>query len=104
MSREAFFVTCAPGLEAVLHAEMRALKFSKIERQVGGVYFEGDLADARRANLWLRTAVRVLLRVSRFTARTGDELHQAALAVNWSRFLGPEGRLRVDAHAKESAL
>lgn len=104
MPREVFFVTCAPGLEPVLHEEMRALRLSKVERQVGGVHFEGDLADARRANLWLRSAVRVLLRVSRSPVRTADELYAAASAVDWSRFLLPEGDFRVDAHAKESAL
>src|SRR5688572_16569048 len=63
--RQIFFATCAPGLEALLHAELRALRMARVERQTGGVHFEGTLADAWRANLWLRTAVRVLWRLAR---------------------------------------
>jgi putative N6-adenine-specific DNA methylase len=103
-SRETFFVPCAPGLEPLLHAEIRALRVAHIERQVGGVRFEGTIADARKANLELRTAVRVLQRVARFQARDADELYAGARAVDWSRFLGPEGKLRVDAHSNESVL
>jgi 23S rRNA G2445 N2-methylase RlmL len=103
-ARESFFATCAPGLEPLLLAEARALKLPKLEQQTGGVYFEGTLADAARANLWLRTAVRVLLRLSRFQAAAADELYRGAQALDWSRFLEPEGRLVVAAHSNESVL
>jgi 23S rRNA G2445 N2-methylase RlmL len=102
--RERFFVTCAPGLESVLHAEMKALELSKIERQVGGVYFEGGLRDAWRANLWLRTAVRVLMRLARFEATTSDEFYEGVKRIEWARFLRPSGSLAVDAHSSESEL
>ncbi len=99
-----YFITCAPGLEPVLHAEVRALKLSKVERQVGGVYFEGDRRDAMRANLELRTAVRVLERVLRFEARDGDELHAGAERVDWRKFLADGASLLVAAHTNESEL
>lgn len=83
---------------------MRALRVARVERQVGGVRFEGTLADARRANLELRTAVRVLWRLARFTAVDTDALYEGASSVDWSRFLGPDGSLRVDAQSSESAL
>jgi 23S rRNA (guanine2445-N2)-methyltransferase / 23S rRNA (guanine2069-N7)-methyltransferase len=102
--RESFFATCAPGLEPLLMAEARALKLPKLEQQTGGVYFEGTLVDAARANLWLRTAVRVLLRLTRFQAAAADELFRGASAVDWSRFLEPEGTLVVAAHSNESVL
>jgi len=106
MSREPqrFFATCAPGVESLLHDEVRALGLAKSEQQVGGVYFEGDLRDAWRANLWLRTAVRVLMRVARFEARDADELHAGASQVRWDRFLKPTGRLVVDARSTRSQL
>lgn len=106
MSREPqrFFATCAPGVEPLLHDEVRALGLAKSEQQVGGVYFEGSLADARRANLWLRTAVRVLMRVGRFEARDADELYEGASQVQWGRFLKPTGRLVVDARSTRSQL
>lgn len=103
-SREIFFATCAPGIEPLLFAEARALKLPKLEQQTGGVYFEGSLADAARANLWLRTAVRVLMRLTRFQAAAADELFRGASAIDWSRFLEPEGKLVVAAHSNESVL
>ena len=102
--REIFFATCAPGIEPLLHAEIEALGLSKVERQVGGVRFEGTLADAWRANLWLRTAVRVLWRLARFTAQDADQLHAGVQTVDWSRFLASNGSLRVSAHVNESLL
>jgi len=103
-ARESFFASCAPGLEPLLMAEARALKLPRLEQQTGGVYFEGTLADAARANLWLRTAVRVLMRLSRFQAAAADELYRGTAAIDWSRFLEPEGRLVVAAHSNESVL
>lgn len=103
-SREIFFATCAPGLEPLLMAEARALKLPKLEQQTGGVYFEGTLADAARANMWLRTAVRVLMRLTRFQAAAADELYRGTAAIDWSRFLEPDGKLVVAAHSNESVL
>lgn len=102
--RQSYFVTCAPGLEPVLHGEIRALRFAKVERQVGGVYFEGDRSDAMRANLELRTAVRVLERVARFRADDSDALYEAAMTIDWRRFLRDGQSLLIAAHTKESAL
>ena len=102
--RESFFATCAPGVEPVLQEEMRALRMTKVERQVGGVYFEGTMADARRANLWLRTAVRVLMRVDRFLCPDEKALYDATRETDWSRFLAPDGRMVVDARTNQSSL
>lgn len=98
------FATCAPGLEPLLHAEMSALRLAKVERQVGGCYFEGGLADVWRANLGLRTAVRVLLRRSRFEAVDDDALYAGVAAEDWAPFLAPTGTLRVDAKVRASRL
>ena len=101
--RRPCFVTCAPGIEPVLHAEMKALRLARVERQVGGVYFEGTREDVLRANLELRTAVRVLERITRFEARDADELHAGALRVDWREYLREGATLRVDAHTGESS-
>jgi 23S rRNA G2445 N2-methylase RlmL len=101
---QAYFVTCAPGLEGVLHAEIRALSLGRVERQVGGVRFEGTIRDAWRANLELRTAVRVLQRIARFEARNDAELYAGVQAIDWSAHVRPEGTLRVDAHSNKSEL
>ena len=102
--RGVYFVTCAPGVEPVLHAEAKALGLGKLERQVGGVRFEGTRRDAWRANLELRTAVRVLERLVRFEARDADSLHATATEIPWERWLAPEGSLAVQAQSSESVL
>jgi 23S rRNA (guanine2445-N2)-methyltransferase / 23S rRNA (guanine2069-N7)-methyltransferase len=102
--RETFFATCAPGLEPLLHGELAELRLAKLERQVGGVRFEGSLEDAWRANLWSRTAVRVLLRLARFEAANADALYAGAMDVAWGRFLRPDGTFRVDAQSNASIL
>lgn len=104
MTLQSFFVTCAPGIEPLLHGELKALKLSRLEQQVGGVYFEGSLADALKVNLWARTAVRVLLRVARFGAVSEDELYAGAQTVDWERFLNPEDSFLVAAHSNASSL
>lgn len=102
--REFFFITCAPGLEPLLHDEARGLKLAKVERQVGGIQFEGSLHDAMRANLWLRTAVRVLMRVARFEASDDKLLYAGAGEVDWSRFISADGTFAIDAHTNASIL
>ena len=102
--RHTFFATCAPGVEPLLHAEVKRLGLARPERQVGGVRFEGTLRDAQRANLWLRTAVRVLQRLSRFEAADENALYRGVSAIDWSQHLAPEGRLWIDAQVRDSAL
>ena len=101
---DSYFVTCAPGVEALLHAELRALKLGRVERQVGGVYFEGSERDCMRANLHLRTAVRVLRRLARFQASGSDELYDCASQVAWENWLPIGATLLVAAHTKDSTL
>lgn len=103
-SRSSYFATCAPGVEPVLHAEAKELGLARVERQVGGVYFEGTRLDAWRANLRLATAVRVLERVARFGAADADALHAGATELAWERWLAPEGSLAVQAQSSLSAL
>jgi putative N6-adenine-specific DNA methylase len=98
------FATCAPGVEPILHAEARELGLARLERQVGGVRFEGTLADVWSANLALSTAVRVLLRLARFPAENADALYRGVAALDWGAFLRPEGTLVVSAQTKESRL
>jgi 23S rRNA G2445 N2-methylase RlmL len=99
-----FFASCPPGLEPVLHAEVKELAFARHERQVGGVRFDGNLETAWRANLRLATATRVLERLGRFEA--GDELalYKGVQSIDWSPWVGPTGSLWVNARTKESAL
>ena len=94
-TRHICFATCAPGIEPLLHSELRGLQLAKIERQVGGCYFEALPEDIWRANLCLRTAVRVLLRLSRFEARTGEQLYENVQETH-RRQENPRVRIQAD--------
>ena len=91
------FAICAPGLEDVLESEMRSLGLEVGKRDIGGVAFSGGSSVLYRANLWLRTATRVIARVGEFHARLFDELERHARKLAWSRFIdgGQPVRLRV---------
>ncbi len=102
--RETFFASCSPGLEPFLLREARALKLARAEGQPGGLAFTGPLPEAWRANLWLRTASRVHLRLARFPAATPEELYAGARAVDLSRLLRPDGRFEVSARSRDSRL
>jgi 23S rRNA G2445 N2-methylase RlmL len=88
----------------VLHDELRVLKLARLERQVGGVYFEGDATDAMRANLESRVAVRVLRRLARFPAGSSEELYEGARGIEWAQHLRPGASFVVAARTRDSAL
>jgi len=80
------FVVCAPGLPAVTAEEARALGLPG-RTLPGGVEIDGNLPEAMRLNLWLRTASRVLLRFGEpFRATAFPELVRKAGELPWERF------------------
>ncbi len=96
-----FFATCARGLEPVLADELSALRAADVEPGRGGVAFAGDTALLYRANLWLRTAVRVLQPVLDAHVESPDELYAAVQTVDWSRHLTPDHTLAVDCNVRD---
>ena len=76
---------------------MRSLGLEVGKRDIGGVAFSGGSSALFRANLWLRTATRVIARVGDFHARLFDELERHARKLAWGRFIdgGQPVRLRV---------
>jgi putative N6-adenine-specific DNA methylase len=99
-----YFATCARGLEAILAGELAALGAADIEPGRGGVGFRGPLDLVYRANLHLRTAVRVLRPVFEGIVRNPDELYDAVRTVRWDEFLTPDQTLAVDCNAKNSGI
>ncbi len=88
------FAVCSPGLERLLENELRAVfkdsaLLSTIKKSDGGVEFRGTLNDVQRANLWLRTANRILVRVGSFIASRFDVFQQKFKLVPWERYLNP---------------
>jgi putative N6-adenine-specific DNA methylase len=99
-----FFATCARGLEPVLADELRALGAGDVEPGRGGVHFAGDQVTLYRANLWLRTAIRVLWPILEADVTSPEELYDAVRTVDWSQYLTPDHTLAVDCNVRDSRL
>src|SRR5437763_12962224 len=99
-----YFATCARGLEPVLARELAGLGADAVEPGRGGVRFRGEPALVYRANLWLRTAVRVLRPVLEAEARSPDELYDVVRTVDWSQYLTPDHTLAVDSNVRDSLI
>ena len=83
MNKIEYIAPCHFGLEAVLKREIRDLGIEVISVDDGRVTFAGDEFTAAVANIGLRTAERILLKVAEFPATTYDELFEATRAVPW---------------------
>jgi putative N6-adenine-specific DNA methylase len=98
------FATTSAGLEGVLAEEIRRLGAAAVEPGTRGVAFAGDLKLAYRANLCLRTAHRVLVRIGTFPAADRRALYDGVRAVAWDAHLDVERTLAVDAVSNRSGL
>jgi putative N6-adenine-specific DNA methylase len=88
-------VPCHFGLEAVTKREIYDLGYEITKVEDGRVTFEGDAEAICRANIFLRTAERVLLQVGRFHAETFDELFEGIKALPWEEYIPKDGRFWV---------
>jgi putative N6-adenine-specific DNA methylase len=104
LALERYFATCGRGIEPVLADELRALGASDVRPGRGGVHFAGDRALLYQANLWLRTAVRVLWPILETHVESPDELYDAVRSLDWSRWLTPEHTLAVDCNVRDSRI
>ena len=86
---------CHFGLEAVLKREIQDLGYEVIRVEDGRVTFSGDADAVCRANIFLRTAERILIKVGSFHAETSEELFQNTRALEWERFLPENGKFWV---------
>jgi putative N6-adenine-specific DNA methylase len=104
LTLERYFATCGRGVEPVLADELRALGASDVQPGRGGVHFAGDRALLYQANLWLRTAIRVLWPILEARVESPDELYDAVRSLDWSRWLTPEHTLAVDCNVRDSRI
>ena len=97
------FTSTGPGLESIAAGELKALGI-RGRQEIGGVAFNADLQQLYEANLWLRTATRVLVRLGSFHASTFYELERRAKKLPWAEFLPPSGKVRVRVTCRKSKL
>ncbi len=114
-----FFAVCTPGLEPFLAGELRDLglpanhpyshsaDFSRPEEspdELGGVESRGSYTDLYRANLYLRTASRILMPAASFYADTFSDLKRRARRVPWREYLRPGQTVSLRVSCRRSRL
>ena len=101
MERYELIAPCHFGLEAVLKKEVVDLGYEVTEVENGRVTFIGDAEAICRANIFLRTTERVLLKVGSFHAETFEDLFQGTRAIPWEEYLPKDAKFWV---AKASSI
>jgi putative N6-adenine-specific DNA methylase len=104
VSQERYFATCGRGIEPMLAGELAELGADEVVPGRGGVHFAGPPQLLYRANLWLRTAVRVLWPIVEAPCSSPDELYDLVRSVDWSRYLTPDHTLAVDCNVRDSNI
>ena len=74
MRKFTLIATTTFGLEAIAKRELENLGYEITKVSDGRIFFEGTLEDVAKANIWLRTADRVLIELGSFKAETFEEL------------------------------
>lgn len=95
MEKVRLIAPCHFGLEAVLKREVLNLGYEIDCVEDGRVTFLTDLAGIARANIFLRTADRILLQVGKFHAETFDDLFEGIKAIPWENYLTEDARFWV---------
>lgn len=95
MDNYEFIAPCHFGLEAVLKREITNLGYEITHVEDGKVTFTGDASAACRANIFLRTTERILLKAGSFKAETFDELFEKTKAIPWEQFIPVNGKFWV---------
>ncbi|SDX39258.1 class I SAM-dependent RNA methyltransferase [Paenibacillus sp. CF384] len=104
MDKLQLIATAPMGLEAVVARELMDLGYTDQKVENGRVIFTGGLADICRANLWLRTSDRVLIKMAEFPARTFEELFEGTKAVNWPDWIPEDAEFPVEGRSHKSQL
>jgi putative N6-adenine-specific DNA methylase len=96
--------TCSRGLEGVLTAELAALGYPDAVAERGSVSWRGDDRAVVRANLWLRSATRVLVTLAEGPADDRGALYELASSIAWEDLVGPRQTVVVDVAGRGSGF
>ncbi|MCT4581400.1 MAG: THUMP domain-containing protein [Flavobacteriales bacterium] len=84
------------GLEEVLAEEIKQIGGKEIEIFNRAVEYKGDVRLLYKSNLWLRTAIDVLLPLSKFQANNEEELYEKVQKINWSNYITSEKTFSIN--------
>lgn len=95
MKKYEFVVPCNFALEAVVGREIETMGYEIVKKEDGRVTFSGDETAFAKANLWLRSGERLLLKMAEFKAVTFEELYQGVKKIQWEDFIPESGNFPV---------
>ncbi len=95
MEKMEWIAPCHFGLESVLKKEIRDLGYEISQVEDGRVTFYGGIDAMCRANVFLRTAERILLKAGSFRAVTFDELFEQTKKIPWENYIPKDGKFWV---------
>ncbi len=95
MGQYEWIAPCHFGMEAVLKREIQNLGYEISRVDNGKVTFRGDIGAMARANIFLRTTERILLKAAEFKAVTFDELFEGVKEIPWERYIPEDGKFWV---------
>jgi putative N6-adenine-specific DNA methylase len=95
MNQYEFIAPCHFGLESVLKKEIIDLGYQITQVEDGKVNFTGDEKALCKANIFLRTTERILLKVGKFKAETFDELFEKTKEIPWENYIPANGKFWV---------
>ncbi len=104
MGQIELIATSTFGLEAVVKRELLNLGYTDLVVENGKVTFKGTERDIPIANLWLRSADRVLLKMGEFKATTFEELFEKTNALPWDEWITEDGEFIVEGKSVDSKL
>jgi len=91
-----YIVKTLHGLEQILAGELEALGATNVVPARRAVSFDGDQKMLYRANLELRTALRILKPIKQFTARNEQQLYDGIYAIDWSQYMDLQSTFAID--------
>ncbi len=104
MKKYNLIATTTFGLEAIAKRELIDLGYEITKVSDGKIHFEGTMEDIARANIWLRTADRVLIEFASFEALTFEELFDRTYEIDWGEIIPKNANFVVDGKSIKSKL
>ncbi len=104
MEKLRYIAPCMFGLESVLSGEIKRMGGEDVETFDGKVEFSGDYNILARANLCLRTAERVLIKLAEFEAKSFEELFESTKKIPFENFIGKHDAFPVKGYSLHSVL
>jgi putative N6-adenine-specific DNA methylase len=104
MAEIELIATATFGLESVVKRELINLGYNELKVENGKITFKATEKDIPIANLWLRSADRVLLKMGEFKATSFEELFEKTKALHWDEWITEDGEFTVEGKSVNSQL